>query len=342
MSGLFPIFQNGKLGYINSAGRVILPPKFQGAGSGILFSEGLACVSVDGKTLGYIDKKGHFAIPPRFERCTFFSEGLAAVSLHRKLGFVNRYGRMVIPPSFDPTEDSEFSNGLAIVRQGGKCGYIDKSGKYLVSPQFSFCEPFVESVTTATVLPGGGQSDLTFIDRNGNVLGDPALAAATFTSGLAPVRLGTKWGYVNKEGKLVIDARFDEASLFDSGGLASVLLRGKLLIIDRSGRTFFDTGIGNLSSTSAPSFNFFAISMWIAGRMQMAPFGMFSEGVTPVADRDKWGYIDRTAHYVIRPQFDGAAPFIDGLAAVAVSDGTPINKIGWINKTGNYVWVPTK
>jgi hypothetical protein len=49
----------------------------------------------------------------------------------------------------------------------------------------------------------------------------------------------------------------------------------------------------------------------------------------------KQGYIDRTGAVVIRPQFDGAHMFCQGLAQVKV--GT---KWGYIDKTGKYVWEP--
>ena len=34
----------------------------------------------------------------------------------------------------------------------------------------------------------------------------------------------------------------------------------------------------------------------------------------------KRGFIDKTGHYVINPQFDGASSFSDGLAAVRIGD----------------------
>lgn len=48
---------------------------------------------------------------------------------------------------------------------------------------------------------------------------------------------------------------------------------------------------------------------------------------------EKWGYIDSTGKFVIRPQFDDAYNFSDnGLALVQMGD-----KWGYIDKTGSYV-----
>jgi len=56
----------------------------------------------------------------------------------------------------------------------------------------------------------------------------------------------------------------------------------------------------------------------------------------PIEKDGKWGYIDNTGRIVIKPQFDEARDFSEGLARVTI-DG----KFGYIDKTGKYVWEPT-
>lgn len=59
-------------------------------------------------------------------------------------------------------------------------------------------------------------------------------------------------------------------------------------------------------------------------------------GLARVEVGDKWGYIDKTGKIVIEPQFDDALPFSDdGLARVEVDD-----KWGYIDDTGEYVIEP--
>ena len=54
------------------------------------------------------------------------------------------------------------------------------------------------------------------------------------------MKIGDKWGYIDKSGKIVIEPQFDDASSF-SEGLAAVCLgdycplRGKWGYIDKSG-----------------------------------------------------------------------------------------------------------
>lgn len=72
---LFRVQQNGKWGYMDQTGKIVVAPKFAGAGE---FSEGLGAVLVD-KKWGYVDGTGSMVLKPRFDECGNFSEGLAAV-----------------------------------------------------------------------------------------------------------------------------------------------------------------------------------------------------------------------------------------------------------------------
>src|SRR5438876_6749370 len=61
----------------------------------------------------------------------------------------------------------------------------------------------------------------------------------------------------------------------------------------------------------------------------------FSDGLAPVKISGKWGYIDKTGGVVITPQFNDAEDFSEGLAAVEVG-----SNVGYINKTGTLVIKP--
>ena len=86
---------------------------------------------------GYIDKKGKIVIKPRFDDTLGFSEKLAGVKIGDKWGYIDKEGEIVIMPRFDDVED--FSEGLAGVKTGDKWSYIDKEGKMVkvINPQFA-------------------------------------------------------------------------------------------------------------------------------------------------------------------------------------------------------------
>ena len=114
--GLFPVFvQNGKHGYINKKGDIVINPQFDFA---LPFSEGLAPVKLAEK-LGYIDKTGKYVINPQFDEAFGHAEGLAAVyNLGDGWGYINKKGDIVINPQFYFAHP--FSEGLASVCVGGK------------------------------------------------------------------------------------------------------------------------------------------------------------------------------------------------------------------------------
>ena len=57
-----------------------------------------------------------------------------------------------------------------------------------------------------------------------------------------------------------------------------------------------------------------------------------------------WGYIDRQGKWVVKPQFQNAESFSDGLGCVSVSTPGAKNpngtKVGYINKKGEFVIPP--
>ena len=135
---LTPVQQEGKWGYVDKNGKIIIKPQFSSAGR---FSEGLALVSAGGVPLtdpvvksfvkmGYIDKRGHWLIASRFEYYFFydFSDGLVPFrKLSSKWGYMDRSGKIAIEPRFDWA--GSFTGSAAPVLLESKCARIDRSGK---------------------------------------------------------------------------------------------------------------------------------------------------------------------------------------------------------------------
>ncbi|MDI6869710.1 MAG: WG repeat-containing protein, partial [Coprothermobacterota bacterium] len=120
---LFPVKMNGKFGFINQTGKLVIKPQFDNV---VVFSEGMAPVNIGGKW-GFIDSKGNMVIRPQFGHVLWgFSEGLALVmteiplkieGIGANLRFIDQKGNMVITPQLDDAMD--FSEGLAAVKVGG-------------------------------------------------------------------------------------------------------------------------------------------------------------------------------------------------------------------------------
>ena len=74
---LLPIKKDGRIGFINLQGKIVIQPKFRKVGN---FSEGLAPARMEG-LYGYIDNSGKYVIPPIYDYAEDFSEGSLAPSM---------------------------------------------------------------------------------------------------------------------------------------------------------------------------------------------------------------------------------------------------------------------
>ena len=337
-SGLFPIVQGGKWGYINRQGQVIINPQFDAAQ---VFSEGLAAVQSAGKW-GYINTAGEFVVNPQFEGAANFCDGLALVETNGQIRFINSDGKIVISTPFDtqPKHDvpPHYSEGLTWILSGGKFGYIDRNGNFAIKPQFGFASSFHDGLAVASQMEGPSSEDNAFgyIDTSGKFAINPQFGfCLPFTQGLAAVMVGNKWGYIDKKGTLVINPQFEEALPYSSEGIAIVTIAdGKWQGIDKTGKVVISPQFeGNFLSLKrgGPGAGLRILEADDPGTVT------FSEGLRSEKSGEKYGFIDTTGRYVITPQFDRADPFIDGLAFV-VTRGNGGEQLGYIDKTGKYVW----
>lgn len=309
-TGLFPVLLDGRWGYINSLGRMVIEPQFYAAEA---FSDDLAHVRT-GSGHGFIDRDGDFVIEPRFEDARSFSDGLAAVRMDGRWGYLNRSGTFEINPQFtsahafsegrafvrtldydweyidtsgeivrdattpdlDEVDEPAFSDGLALVRHGDTYGYIDRAGKLVIPLQYSAARAFADRRAAVKISDRWGYID----DKKSTAISPQFISAASFSDDRAPVRKdGNQWGYIDRSGSLAIAAQFDEAM-------------------------------------------------------------PFSEGRAPVMVDEKWGYIDPSGAYIIEPQFDEAMPFKDGAARVRINVGER-QTYGYIDRDGKFLWYPT-
>ena len=81
---------------------------------------------------GYIDRTGAMIVKPQYEAANHFSEGLAPVQIARRWGYIDTTGQLVIKRQFNYA--STFRGGLASVTTKDGYGYIDKTGKYVWPP----------------------------------------------------------------------------------------------------------------------------------------------------------------------------------------------------------------
>ena len=119
------IRKNGKYGFIDTLGSVVILPELEMADA---FYEGLCAVKFTGKW-GFIDCKGKVAINPLYKRVSYFREGLCGVETETGYGYINTSGEIIIQPAFSSGHAFQF--GVARVEQNDYWGYIDRNGRWL-------------------------------------------------------------------------------------------------------------------------------------------------------------------------------------------------------------------
>jgi len=327
--------RDNRVGFIDKVGKLVIGfdrlPAEAVFGS---FSEGLAPICFLGREAnqcGYIDETGKIAIPARFRLVGDFSEGLAWFRTEDVIGFIDKLGTVVfkLPESFS----MGFHSGLAAVQTREGWGFIDKRGRFISTKRYEVVDRFSEGL--AAVAEGTGtKAKYGFINETGEVViplrFDPRLGPHSqpmnlgrFTEGLAAVRIGKIYGYIDNKGNVVISPRFREAGEF-SEGLASVITTdGQRGYIDKAG--VFEI---RLASGSGGQFN-----------EGLATFSVEING------RTKMGYIDSTGKTIIEPKFDMADDFIDGIAEVylierlTAATGPNTQTVhAYIDKGGRFVW----
>jgi serine/threonine-protein kinase len=143
---------------------------------------------------------------------------------------------------------------------------------------------------------------------NPTVVSLPALQLPPPVTPLEPFISNNKWGYKDKDGKVVIQPQYNSAANF-SEGLARVRLGYKYGYIDQMGTVVIEPLFG-----------------WA---------GSFSEELARVMNNSKFSYINQEGKFVNQQPFDGALDFSEGLAAVMID-----KKWGYINKRGELVIQP--
>lgn len=321
---LRPVQQNGKWGYIDNNGKILVKPQFIWAEE---FSEGLAAFENEDGKHGYIDETGAVVIEPKFDNWTEFSEGLAAVSVDFEWGYIDKSGKWAIPPQF--AVGRPFSDGLALVGVplNGKVSFppgpvkhmfIDKAGKVVIDAKDDILNgTFSEGVGTVQFISNHGINPV-LIDMTGKVIVSvEEIETDGFSEGLTPAKKNGKWGYIDTGGRFVIGPHFEEVHPF-SEGLAAVLIGERWGFIDHSGRVVIKPkyGIGYDSRHHD-----------------------FSEGLALVYFQDKCCYIDKTGKILIKVQCDDGEQFTGGLASIRIGEGKA-EKRGYISKQGRFIWGP--
>jgi hypothetical protein len=141
---LLRISINGKIGFINLQGKVIIEPRFKEVGN---FVDGLAPARADGG-YGYINKKGEFVIPDVYDYVKDFSDGYGIVYFDKKQHYIDPSGKIRFEGNYKRI--APFKNGMARVQTyNGWVGMIGKNGSLIIDTIYEDIHEESDSVILA-------------------------------------------------------------------------------------------------------------------------------------------------------------------------------------------------
>jgi hypothetical protein len=200
--------------------------------------------------------------------------------------------------------------------RGGKAGYIDRSGKVVIEPRF---EPYgnYHGVFRGGVMDAG-ISGGEYVDMTGKpVPKDKLHRGRDFSEGLARSEDGGRWGYLDHTETFAILPAFLHAEDFHDG-MARVVVEGPCAFADDGPCPGFRVlggppqPLDDMDACRTAFVN--KEGVVLEARFEMAKD--FAEGLAPVMQGGKWGFIDKSGRFLIGPRFDDAWPFSEGLARV--------------------------
>lgn len=185
------------------------------------FGDGLAPAQAVGK-YGYIDREFN-EYKFEFDQAGAFANGTAAVEKNGKWALINEKLNPITDFKYDTVlmDDYGFcsSFGAVVVKTGGTYSLVNVEGKELFGG-FEAIEMPASETEPVAVMKNGKWG---FADRDGKMVIDAVYdQARSFSLGMAPVMIDGEWGYIDQNNKMVIEPQYMDATVFSPDGSAMV------------------------------------------------------------------------------------------------------------------------
>jgi WG containing repeat len=311
------VLSDFKYGYLNKAGRLVVPMKYQfvnsfsegwgliegingpyargyftffdKTGKPVLSQETCCCDSFHGNTVSLQVLKQGMWLPPYDDG----RDNMGHTQMYNVHGeniyanYIDRQGRLLIPWKYD-TIAPYFSGYLRPVRKNGKWGFLDSLANVAIALQYDDIDAdsafFWQNLRRVGIAGKYG-----FMNPRTGQLAVPLQYSASkpSQSGLVWVQQGGRWGCLNTAGRVVIPFRYADARPFE-GGLSVVQLVDKQGIINTSGR--------------------------VVAPIKYDTILAFQENRAIVRRGALFGFVDETGHEIIPTDYSKVSSFSNGKA----------------------------
>jgi hypothetical protein len=136
---------------------------------------------------------------------------------------------------------------------------------------------------------------------------------------LIPKEEDGKWGYVNQAGEWVVPPQFSVAEEFSFGVGKAILVYPYPVFFDVHGIEIIKTSF-KISGMFGGNMTITGVNGYECNGIKLEDIGNFSEGYLAARSGGKWGYLRRTGSWAVKPQFEKAGDFRNGVAKVKLGD----------------------
>ena len=165
---------------------------------------------------------------------------------------------------------------------------------------------------------------------------------------LIPVKNGRNYQYIDREGNIIINPQFKEATVFRDGmaliktsgdepKFGYIKEDGKISLSNYKEATTFSEGLAWVVSENAAPVAINSKGEIKATLQEAQKVRIFSEGLSAFSIRkdneQKWGFVDKEGMIKINPQFSKTGNFSNGKCAVK----NEVGECGYIDKTGKII-----
>ena len=304
---LFPVVRKeiggNKWGYMDAKGKMVLHSSYEHAED---FQEnGLAIVGLMDKS-GVINDKGYFIVQPKYDTINPFSEGRAVVNDFQGFKVIDESGKEITEKAYSIIV-GEYKEGrvraVEIDAHGQYLyGYLNKRGKEVIPLLYETASDFEKGRAIVKTKDGNFQ----LIDLTGKVLQSYTYAyVGNYREGLLVFKKSSagKNGYIDEQGKTVIDPQFSNGESFkDNRAIVSLSENNNDLygVIDRTGHFVIKANYNQILYLDEGRF---------AIGKEIDPKQPCMRSIYALADSD--------GHILTGFIFTGITKFQDGLASVS-------------------------
>jgi hypothetical protein len=332
--GLCSFQRDGKWGFINTHGQIVIEPKYLCTMDVPVFRDSVTRLyDPSSKAWGYLGLDGGLAVPFKFYHCTNYDHGFA---LNYKPGsgskvgpahvqIITKFGIVLIENApCDYTYETVFKEGLARIDKSGSYGFMNVLGMVIGDNNYSDVRDFSDSMAAVQRDNKWG-----FIDKTGTLkvplmfVNEPQ----SFSCDRAFV-MGSNnlYGIIDKEGKIIVEPKYQQVFPFENDvAVVSMMDKGyneNFLIIDINGKVIKDFPKPKKDDD------------------KIAFFSGFKDGLAIVQKGYSMerGFMDTKGKMVTGFDFNILKSFQEGLAYAEKFDGkTNTRTKGFINKKGKWV-----